>query len=148
MSIVDFADNYTFVPQNKIQSEYYHSHQVSMLVHILYGHVEQNVDDIERTSENRGVIKEYHFYINNDCTHDAHFIQRCFDKIYDSLKGCGIKFNEHWICLDGCAGQFKSSWSFFWLCCLHKKTHIKHCWNLFETGIGKGEHDGAGACIE
>ena len=24
----------------------------------------------------------------------------------------------------------------------------KHCWNFFETGHGKGEHDGAGACIK
>ena len=26
--------------------------------------------------------------------------------------------------------------------------NIKHCWNFFETGHGKGEHDGAGACIK
>ena len=28
------------------------------------------------------------------------------------------------------------------------KTNIKHCWNVFETGHGKGEHDGARACIK
>ena len=28
------------------------------------------------------------------------------------------------------------------------KTHIKHCWNFFETVHGKGEYDGAGACIK
>jgi hypothetical protein len=50
LSIVDFAENYTFVAQNEIQSEYYHSDQVSMLVHILYRHAEQNVDHIESTS--------------------------------------------------------------------------------------------------
>ena len=26
--------------------------------------------------------------------------------------------------------------------------NIKHCWNFFETQHGKGEHDGAGACIK
>ena len=26
--------------------------------------------------------------------------------------------------------------------------NIKHCWNFFETGHGKGEHDGAGACVK
>jgi len=30
----------------------------------------------------------------------------------------------------------------------HIKTNIKHCWNYFETGHGKGEHDGVGACIK
>lgn len=57
MSIADFVENYTFVAQNEIQSEYYHYDQVSMLVRILYRHVEQNVDYIESTSENRHAIK-------------------------------------------------------------------------------------------
>ena len=25
---------------------------------------------------------------------------------------------------------------------------MRHIWNYFETGHGKGEHDGAGACIK
>ena len=131
-----------------MQSEYDHSNQVFMLLHILYRHVEQNVNDIEIASENQHVIKEYHFYINNDHTHDTHFVQHFFDNINDTLKGHGIKFNEHWIWSDGCIGQFKTARSFFWLCCIHKKTCIKHCWNLFENSHGKGEHDGAGACIK
>ena len=40
LSVIDFAENYTFVPQKEIQSEYYHSDQVSMLVHIIYIHAE------------------------------------------------------------------------------------------------------------
>ena len=76
------------------------------------------------------------------------FVQHFFGKIYDSLKIRGIKFNEHWIWSNGCASQFKSSRSCFLLCQLHMKTYIKNCWNLFETGHGKGEHDGAWACIK
>ena len=93
-----------------------------MLVHILYRHVEQNVDHIERTSENLHVIKEYHFYISDDHTHDTYFVQHFFEKIYDSLKSHGIKFNEHWIWSNGCIGQFKSLRSIFWLSHLHMKT--------------------------
>ena len=37
--------------------------------------------------------------------HDTHFAQHCFERIYDPLKAHGIKSNEHWIWLDGCAGQ-------------------------------------------
>jgi hypothetical protein len=48
----------------------------------------------------------------------------------------------------GVLGQFKSARSFYWLCRLHKRLNITHCWNFFETGHGKGEHDGAGACIK
>ena len=36
LSIVDFAENYTFAAQKVIHSEYYHFDQVSMLVHVLY----------------------------------------------------------------------------------------------------------------
>ena len=63
-------------------------------------------------SENRHIIKEYHFYINDDRTHDTYFVQHCFGKFYDSLKNRGITFNEHWIWLDRYAGQFKSARSF------------------------------------
>ena len=47
-----------------------------MLIHILYRHDKKNVDHIEITSENRHVIKEYHFYISDDRTHDTHFLQQ------------------------------------------------------------------------
>ena len=36
--VVEFAENYTFYPHTKIQSEYYHFEQVSILVHVLYIH--------------------------------------------------------------------------------------------------------------
>ena len=57
-----------------------------MLVHILYIHAKKNVDHIESTSENRHVIKKYHFYISDDHTHDTYFVQHCFGRIYESLK--------------------------------------------------------------
>ena len=52
------------------------------------------------------------------------------------------------MCSSDLGGKFKSARSFFWLCCLHTKTCINHCCNFFETGHGKVEHDGAGACIK
>ena len=38
LSVVYFAENYTLQPQNEIQSQYYHSKQVSIMVHITYRH--------------------------------------------------------------------------------------------------------------
>ena len=49
-SMVNFAENYTFEAQKEIQSEYYHSDQVSIFFHVLYRHSQHNVDDIERTT--------------------------------------------------------------------------------------------------
>ena len=34
LSVVYFAENYTLQPQNEIQSQYYQSEQVSLMVHI------------------------------------------------------------------------------------------------------------------
>ena len=49
-----------------------------MLIHILYRHVEQNVDHIERTIEYQHVIKGYHIYISDNRTHDTYFVQYRF----------------------------------------------------------------------
>ena len=38
LSVVEFAENYTLQPQNEIQIQYYHSEQVSIMVHITYRH--------------------------------------------------------------------------------------------------------------
>ena len=37
---------------------------------------------------------------------------------------------------------------FYALCGYHRNENIKHIWNFFESGNGKGEHDVAGACIK
>ena len=80
--MVDFTENYTFEAQKEIQSEYYHSDQVSIFFHVLYRHAQHNVDDMEITNDNQHVIKEYHFYINDDWTDDTHYVQHFFDIIY------------------------------------------------------------------
>jgi hypothetical protein len=56
--------------------------------------------------------------------------------------------DQHWIWSDGCANQLKNDCVFQWLCILHKKLKVPHICNYFESGHGKGEHDGAGACIK
>ena len=69
LSVVDFAENYTLQPQNVIQSQYYHSDQVSIMVHITYGHGPY------RNEEKHVILKEIHFYISDEQTHDIHYVQ-------------------------------------------------------------------------
>ena len=90
--MVDFVENYTFATQKEIQSEYYHYDQVSISVHVLCRHSQQDVDGIESMCDNQDVIKEYHFYISDDRTHDTHFVQHCIEIFfYDSLKRRELK---------------------------------------------------------
>ena len=62
----DFGENYTLQPQNEIQSQYYHSKQVNIMVHITYRHGK------DRNEEKRVILKGSHFYISDDRTHDIH----------------------------------------------------------------------------
>ena len=55
---------------------------------------------------------------------------------------------EHLIWSDNCTGQFKNARMFYWLCRVHKENNIQHIWSFFEAGHGKGEHDGASACVK
>ena len=60
LSMVYFAKNYTLQPQNEIQSQYYHSEQVSIMVHITYQHRKDS------NEEKHVILKESHFYISDD----------------------------------------------------------------------------------
>ena len=95
LSVVNFTENYTFAPQREIQSEYYHSRQVSIFVHVFYRHVHASIYGRDSTPQSCDVIKEYHFYVSDDHEHDTLFVQQCFGLIYDSLKKNGVSFTEH-----------------------------------------------------
>ena len=68
LSVVEFVENYTLQPKNEIQSQYYHSEQVSIMVHITYRH------GPNRNEEKCVIVKEIHFYISDDPTHDIHYM--------------------------------------------------------------------------
>ena len=71
----------------------------------MYKHVELDADGFD---SNREVIKEYHFYISDDRTHDTCFFQHCFGMLYKELSRQRVTFKEHWAWSNGCDGQFKS----------------------------------------
>ena len=67
VSVIDFAENYSFKIHNEIQSMHWWSTQVTILVHITY----------VRNAAG-GVQKTLHFYISDDRKHDTLFVQHCF----------------------------------------------------------------------
>jgi len=81
LSVVDFVENYIFTTKKETHSVYYHSNQVSIRVHVLYIHAQHSIDNIENTNVNRYAIKEYHFYIIDDRTHDTHYVSHSRDSI-------------------------------------------------------------------
>ena len=91
LSVVEFAQNYTLQPQNEIQSQYYHSEKVSIMLHIRYRHGPNSNED------KRVILKEIHFYISDDHTHDIHYVQQYFKLFYDHVIAMDIPFYHHFI---------------------------------------------------
>ena len=138
VSVVDFAENYTFKEQNEIQSMHWHNDQCTILVHISY----------RRSGTDSHVIKDMHFYISDDRKHDTHFVQHCFLLHHQWLKDQGLVFNKHWVWSDGAASQFKAARPFYFVARYFKLTAVQMSWNFSASGHGKGEHDGAGAVVK
>jgi hypothetical protein len=89
--VVDFAENYTLQLKNEIQSLYYHTVKVNIMVHITYEH------GPDSNEENSVILKEYHFYISDDRCHELVYEQHCFQLFYNHLKEKNIHMDQHWI---------------------------------------------------
>eukprot|EP00243_Klebsormidium_subtile_P009267 TRINITY_DN4598_c0_g1_i1.p1 TRINITY_DN4598_c0_g1~~TRINITY_DN4598_c0_g1_i1.p1 ORF type:complete len:433 (+),score=38.91 TRINITY_DN4598_c0_g1_i1:432-1730(+) len=148
VSVSDFAENYSFQLQNEIQSMHWYSDQVTIFVHITYRHAEQAVDGRESTPENRDVVKEIHFYISDDKSHDTRFVQHCFKLHFDWMRGRGVTIERHANWSDGCAAQFKSAHAWYFVARFHALCGARMAWDFFASGHGKREHDGMGALVK
>ena len=58
-----------------------------------------------------------------------------------------FKYNYFLISFHELIGKFKSTKAFNWLAMQHARRNVTFLWDFFESGHGKGEHDGEGACI-
>jgi hypothetical protein len=134
LSHLDFAENYSFEVQNEIQSMYYHTFSVTILVHITHRMLED-----ELTGEER-MLKETHYYISDDRAHDTLFVQHCLLEHWKWLHAQGFSLVEHSIFSDGCAGQFKGRQGMYFVARYPGLTEGCHMrWNYFGTAHGKGE---------
>ena len=98
--------------------------------------------------DHRKILREYHFYINDDRSHSKKLVHGCFQLFYGDLVNKGITYRQHIIWSKNCASQFKNARMFHWLSRMHKLCRIQYMWNFTEVGHGKVEHNGAGACIK
>jgi hypothetical protein len=134
LSHIDFAENYDFRFQNEIQSEYYESITVMILVYITY-RVQVNWE----SGENK-VIKEAHFYISDDKSHDTLFVQHCLIEHWKWLADRGFKPKEHIVFLNGASSQFKNCRGLYFVARYPGITEgCKMRWEFFGTGYGKGK---------
>jgi hypothetical protein len=137
VSHIDYTENYSFAIQNEVQSLYYFSMNVTILVHITMW------------KEGVEIVKQTHFYILDDKEHDSAFIQHCLLLYWNWVLGARLTPQEHWVYNDGCSAQFKYATAMYFVSCYPLLTRgYKMQWNYFESVPSKGEWDGAGVVVK
>jgi hypothetical protein len=68
------------------------------MIHITYIH------GLYSSEDTSVILKDCHFYINEDRHHDLFYAQHCFQLLYNHLKENNIYMDQDWIWLDGCMG--------------------------------------------
>lgn len=102
---IDFAENYTFQVQNEIQSLYFNSTQMTILVQVTY-YTTAALDDANDTVQ---LVRETHYYLSDDRTHDTLFAQHCLMSHWRWFTSTKFTPHTHHVFSDGCAGQFKGA---------------------------------------
>lgn len=126
---VDFAENYTCVSQDEIQSYHWVKPQVSLLTASLWFHQKQHACVIASDSlqHNKDTVVAY--------------IDKLLQEIPKDVK-------EVRIWSDGPASQFKNRFIANCLPILEKRYNLKISWNFFATSHGKGPVDGIGGAVK
>jgi hypothetical protein len=101
------------------------------------------------------LLKDVHYFVSNDTSHDTLYVQHSFMLLWEFLKGQGCFPSHHIVWSDGCSSQFKSSRAWYFVARYPSQTRspvLPHgcqmTWNYYATGHGKGEVDGAGALFK
>jgi hypothetical protein len=112
MSLIDFAENYSYKGQNEVQSQHWYNFQLSILVHITYT-VNPFYDAREKDSKRLSIT--YYYYVSDDRKHYSLFVQHYLTLHWNSMVLAGTAPSRHIVWSDGCASQFKGAKTWFYV---------------------------------
>ena len=147
----DFAENYTMIHNNAIQSKYWNQSQLTLSVSLTHYWDPKDQDNM---------LTDVHIYLSGDRKHDTSFVQLAMThhgKLYcDKLNAARVKHNlcklrGHLVNSDGAASHFKNKYTFKYMISYSKKVFPgMKCvaWETCAPSHGKGPHDGLGAVIK
>ncbi len=132
----DFAENYSFVIQDEIQSFHWNNQQCSLHPVVIYY---KHNGDLQHRS---------YCVTSEDLKHDVAFVHSVIKVVLEDLKGkCpNVKHIEYFS--DGCAQQYKNRSIFINLCHYKKDFKLDAVWNFFATTHGKQPCDGIGGTVK
>ena len=136
MCQMDFAENYSCVVQDAIQSHYFVRPQVTIHPFVIFYNDEST-------------LKVLNFVVIADIKkHNTISVYAFQKKLLFLLKNKFPELEKIIYLSDGCAEQYKNKSNFKNLCCHEKDFNIKAEWHFFPTSHGKGPCDGIGGNIK
>lgn len=132
---VDFAENYTCVNQDEIQSAHWHQKQITLFTAVAW------VGDSAKPT--RCFVN-----ISDDLTHNKHSVWVFMKNIIKSLQAEFPNLKLVHVFSDGCAGQFKNRYTLLNLTYFLQDFGVNGTWNFFATSHGKGAVDGIGGTVK
>lgn len=130
---VDFAENYSAISQDEIQSAHWTHQQITIFTCCAW--LRENVT--------RPFV-----VISDELNHDKFAVWAFLKAVMTSLKTEFPELEKVKILSDGCAAQFKSKYNLSNLCCLKSDFGVTGEWNFFATSHGKGAVDGIGGTVK
>lgn len=131
---IDFAENYSLIDQDEIQSAHWSHRQVTIFTCVMW-HADKTISF--------SVISDY---LSHNKYGVYHFLKIIFRELQQM---CPKSFNKISIFSDGCAAQFKNKYTLSNLCFMEKDFSLPPVeWNFFATSHGKGAVDAIGGLVK
>ena len=137
--VCDFAENYSFVIQDEVQSFHWNNEMATLHPFVIYYRKENEIAHLS-------------FVIISECNiHDTvavHLFQKhLINFLKEKISTVG-SIHKIIYFSDGCAGQYKNCKNFLNLCHHREDFGIEAEWNFFATSHGKGPCDGVGGTVK
>ena len=131
----DFAENYSFVVQDEVQSFHWNNMCTIHTVVIYY-------------KDGGSLSSILYAIISEDNTHDVHFVYKVIELLVTDLKAKMPCLSFIQFFTDGCVAQYKNRKTMFNLCQVEPEFNVKAEWNFFVTSHGKSPCDGIGGTVK
>ncbi|CAH0546678.1 unnamed protein product [Brassicogethes aeneus] len=133
----DFAENYSFVLQDEVQSYHWTTSQATLHPFVIYYRNEE------------GELKHLNYVFISDCLiHNTIAFHLFLQQLIAELKEKIINLSKIYYFSDGCAAQYKNKKNFINLCYHQEEFGVKAEWHFFATSHGKSACDGLGGTVK
>ena len=134
--LLDFAENYSFVAQDVVQSFHWNNSQATLHPFVVY-------------FKSKDELKHLNLCVISDCLkHDTLAVHAFINKGMPYIKEQLPFVTKLHYFSDGCGGQYKNYKNLYNVCLHFKDFGIEAVWHFFATSHGKSPCDGLGGTVK